>query len=65
MKLKTTLKISSITHAGKVYPVAKNGTVEVPDEIVGDLKYHGFVPVTTLGADELPAGVKDRGANSE
>ena len=65
MKLKTTLKISSITHAGKVYPVAKNGTVEVPDEAIGVLKSHGFVPVTALGADELPVGVKDKGANAE
>lgn len=63
MKLKTTLKISSISHAGKVYPVSKNGTVEVPDDIVADLKYHGFVPVTALAADELPVGVK--GAKAE
>lgn len=65
MKLKTTLKISSITHAGKVYAVAKNGTVEVPDEAISVLKDHGFVPVTALGADELPAGVKDKGINAE
>lgn len=65
MKLKTTLKISSISHAGKVYPVSKNGTVEVPDEAIGVLKSHGFVPVTALGADELPAGAKDKSADAE